>query len=176
MYDSSGIFRISPHPLYILQLIDCKYFFLQARRQEEARRVLALLDLWRIALWAFFPARQLVLRDQLLWECRAFLPFLEWLLIIPFFLFLSKCLEKIIHLLRLSFISFTGCSLTVSRKCFFCSFLNVWRRLTIYCVYHSSLLLAALGGFPENLLRLYQTNLLFYLVSSFYSSGKCHHL
>ena len=40
-------------------------------------------------------------------------------------------------------------------------FLNIWRTLSIYCVYRSSLLPAVLWAFPENLLRLYQTNLLF---------------
>ena len=61
------------------------------------------------------------------------------LFFVPFF---SKRLYNIIHLLRLSFMSFTGCSLRISRK--------------------SSKALS--------------DNLLFYLVSSFYSSGKCHHL
>ena len=73
MYDSSGIFRISPsvhppHPLYIFQSIYCKYLFVRALRREEARGVLALLDLWRVALQPLFPARHLVLWDQLLWE------------------------------------------------------------------------------------------------------------
>ena len=134
MYHSSGIFRISlsVHPPYL---------FLRACRQEEARCLLALLELWHVALRSFFLARHLVLRDLLLRECGAFLPFLERILIIPLFLFLSQHLENIIHLLRVSFISFTGCSCSFSRK--------------------SS--------------KLYQTNHLFYLVSSFYSSGKCHH-
>ena len=121
MYDSSGIFRISlsvhpPHTLFIWQLIDCKYVFLRARKPEEARRLLPLLDLRRAALRAFFPARRLVLRDCLQRERRAFLPFLQRLLIIPLFFFFSKRFENIIHLLRLSFISFTGCSRSVSRK------------------------------------------------------------
>ena len=121
MYDSSGRFRISPsvhtpHPLYIFQWIDCKYLFLRPCRRKEARHLLALLDLQRVALRAFFPARRLVLWDRLLRECRAFLPFLQRLLIIPLFLFFSKRLENIIHLLRLSFISYTGCSRSVSRK------------------------------------------------------------
>ena len=121
MYDSSGRFMISlsvhpPQPLYIFQWIDCKYLFVRARRQEEARHLLALLDLRRIGLWPFFLAQCLALRDQVLRERWAFLPFLERLLIIPFFLFLSKRLENIIHLFRLSFICFTGCSRRVSRK------------------------------------------------------------
>ena len=121
MYDSSGIFRISPsvhppHTLFICQLIDCKYVFLRARKPEEARRLLVLLDLRRAALRAFFPAQRLVLRDCLQREHRAFLPFLPWLLIIALFFFFSKHFENIIHLLCLSFISFTGCSRSVSRK------------------------------------------------------------
>ena len=122
MYDSSGRFWISPsvhppHPPYIFQWIDCKYLFLQARRWEEARHLLLLLDLRCVAVWPFFPAQHLVLHDQLLWECWAFLPFLQRLLIIPFFVpFFSKHLENIIHLLCLSFIYFTGCSRRVSRK------------------------------------------------------------
>ena len=109
MSDSSGRFRISPsvhppHTLFICQLIDCKYVFLRARKPEEARRLLALLDLRRAALRAFFPARRLVLRDCLQRERRAFLPFLQRLLIIPLFFFFSKRFENIIHLLRLSFI------------------------------------------------------------------------
>ena len=109
MSDSSGRFRISPsvhppHTLFICQLIDCKYVFMRARKPEEARRLLALLDLRRAALRAFFPARRLVLRDCLQRERRAFLPFLQRLLIIPLFFFFSKRFENIIHLLRLSFI------------------------------------------------------------------------
>ena len=139
MYDSSAIFSISPrvhplNPLYIWQWIDCKYLFVRAHRREEAWH---LLVLWHVALLAFFPAWRLVLWDWLLREWQAFLPFLERLLIIPFF----------------------------------CSFLNVWRTLSIYYVYRSSLSPAALGGFPENLLRLYRTNHLFYLISPFYSSA-----
>ena len=109
MSDSSGRFRISPsvhppHTLFICQLIDCKYVFLRARKPEEARRLLALLDLRRAALRAFFPARCLVLRDCLQREHGAFLPFLQRLFIIPLFFFFSKRFENIIHLLRLSFI------------------------------------------------------------------------
>ena len=89
MYDSRGIFRIypnvhPPHPLYICQWIDCKYLFMRAHRGEEAWRLLVLLDLWYVPLWALFPARYLVVRDQLVQDSQAFLPFLEWLLIIPF--------------------------------------------------------------------------------------------
>ena len=159
MYDSSGIFRISPsvhppQPLYIFQWIDCKYLFVRARRQEEAwrllalldlrrvaLRLLALLDLRRVALRPFFLARCLALRDQLCESAEPFFPFLSGSWSFPFF----------------------------------CSFLNVWTTLSIYSVYRSSLLQAALWGFPENLLRLYQTNRLLYLFSSFYSSGKFHH-
>ena len=109
MSDSSGRFRISPsvhppHTLFICQLIDCKYVFLRARKPEEARHLLALLDLRRAALRAFFPARRLVLRDCLQREHGAFLPFLQRLFIIPLFFFFSKRFENIIHLLRLSFI------------------------------------------------------------------------
>ena len=111
MSDSSGIFSISPsvhppHTLFICQLIDCKYVFLRARKPEESRRLLALLDLRHATLRAFFPARRLVLRDCLQRERRAFLPFLQRLLIIPLFSFFSKRLENSIHLLRLSFISY----------------------------------------------------------------------
>ena len=117
MSDSSSRFRISPsvhppHPLYIFQWIDCKYLFLRECRWEEARHIFVLLDLLRVALWTFFLAHCLVLWDQLLWEHL----FLERLLIIPFILLFSERLENIIHLLGLSFISFTGCSRRISRK------------------------------------------------------------
>ena len=121
IFEISSSFRISPsvhppHPLYIFQWIDCKYLFVRARRREEARRILVLLELQCVALRPFFPARWLVLRHQLLEEHWAFVPFLERLLIIPFFCSFLNVLKNIIHLLRLSFISFTSCSWRVSRK------------------------------------------------------------
>ena len=72
----------------------------------------------RVALRAFFPTRRLLLRDQVLPDYPAFLPFLEHLLIILFIFvtFFSKRLENIIHLLRLSFIPFSASSLKVGWK------------------------------------------------------------